>query len=303
MTNRLVLDAMAARAIDVLVLGRQDDATAATGATRLWTAGTRPFGAGCIVVAATGKAHVLSSWDAGLPDDIAFEDCYPLTWNPATMAASLRGIEGFATAKRIGVDALSPSFERAVAQLAPDAEVVTADDLMAGVRARKTPAQIDAIRAACAVAWTAVDAALRGEGVAGAVGALAAAGATVPTSGVRVEPDGDALVVDVGVLVDGWEGGVGGRFSGGRRQPAPPLVGACGHGATWEELSAAASTPGWCVRGVGRGFERPVLTATLGRTERLASGMVVSVADGDHRDIVAVADTGADVLSGRQGEQ
>lgn len=287
-----VLRAMADRDLDVVVLGRQDDAEAVSGATRLWTAGTRPFGAGCVVVRATGRVHVLSSWDAGVPPSIPFEDLYPLTWNPRTMAASLRAIPGFAAASRIGVDALSTSFERAAAELAPGAEVVPADDLLAGVRRRKGPAEVELVRAACAVAWAGVEAALAG-GAGAAVEALAEAGTTVPSSGVRV--DGD--VVDVGVLVDGWEGGVGGRFPGGRRGPAPPIVDACRHGATWEDLAGAATSAAWCVRGLGRGFERPVLTASLGHGERLEGGMVLSVADGEHRDVVAVTDGAPDVLS------
>ena len=287
-----LLEAMASRGIDVLVLGRQDDAEAVSGATRLWTAGTRPFGAGCVVVAATGRVHLLSSWDAGVPASIPFEDLYPLTWNPATMAASLRAIEGFADAGRIGTDALSPSFERAVAQLAPRAEVVPADDLLAAVRRLKRPEEIERVRAACAVAWVGIRAVLSG-GAAAAVEALARAGATIPSSGVTV--DGD--VIDVGVIVDGWEGGVGGRFTDGRRSAAPALVAACRAGTAWDGLAAAAANPSWCVRGLGRGFERPVLTASLGRGEGLDAGMVLSVSDGVHRDVVAVTVGEPDVLS------
>jgi Xaa-Pro dipeptidase len=294
-----VLDAMAEHGIDVLVLGRQDDAVLASGARRLWTAGTRPFGAGCVVVAATGRVHVLSSWDAGIPPAVPFEDLYPLTWNPAVMAASMRAIEGFAEAARIGVDALSPSFLRAVGQLAPGAEVVPADDLLAAVRRRKDAAEIEQVRAACAVAWVGVDAAVLGGGVADVAEALARAGVTVPSSGIRVEPaaDGRALVIDVGVLLDGWEGGVGGRFTDGSRAAPPPLIATCRDGATWTDLAAAARSPAWCVRGVGRGFERPVLDPDLGRHERLEEGMVLSVADGDHRDVVAVTSGAPDVLS------
>jgi hypothetical protein len=288
-----VLGAMAERDLDVLVLGRQDDAEVVSGATRLWTAGTRPFGAGCVVVAETKRVHLLSSWDAGIPAAVAFEDLYPLTWNPQRMAASLRAIPGFATAGRIGVDALSPSFERAVGALAPGAELVPADDLLAAIRRVKSPAEIEAVRRACAVAWAGVRAALDGGGAAAAVEALAALGATTPSSGVRV--DGD--VVDVGVILGGAEGGVGGRFTGGRRAPTPALVGACRDGATWDDLAAAAAAPDWCVRGLGRGYERPVLTAELGRGERVEAGMVLSVSDGPHRDVLAVTDGDPDLLS------
>ena len=114
-----VLSAMAESGIDVLVLGRQDNAGYACGMRRLWTAGTRPFGAGCIVVRATGRVHALSSWDAGIEAPMSFEDLYPLTWNPRIMAASMAAIDGLAEAARIGVDEFTPSFRRAAANFAP----------------------------------------------------------------------------------------------------------------------------------------------------------------------------------------
>ena len=110
-----VLAAMGDAGLDVLVLGRQDDANYASGMHRLWTAGTRPFGAGCVVVAATGRTHVLSSWDAGLPETMSWDDLYPMTWNPRIMSGYMSGIEGLAGAHRIGVDEISPSFARAAA--------------------------------------------------------------------------------------------------------------------------------------------------------------------------------------------
>ena len=85
-----VLDAMASDAgIDVLVLGRQDNAGYACGMRRLWTAGTRPFGAGCIVVASTQRVHALASWETGIESPMTFDDLYPITWNPRIMAASM----------------------------------------------------------------------------------------------------------------------------------------------------------------------------------------------------------------------
>ena len=132
-----VLDAMESAGVDVLVLGRQDNAGYACGMRRLWTAGTRPFGAGCVIVASTGRVHVLSSWDAGIEPPMSFDDLYPLTWNPRIMAASMAGIEGLADAGRIGVDELTPSFRRAATSFAPAAEVVAVDDLMVRVRRHK----------------------------------------------------------------------------------------------------------------------------------------------------------------------
>ena len=298
-----VLDAMAEAGIDVLVLGRQDNAGYACGMRRLWTAGTRPFGAGCIVVGATGRVHALSSWEAGIEPPMTFDDLYPLTWNPRIMAASMSAIDGRAEARRIGVDEMTPSFRRAAAGFAPRAELVAADDLMAGVRRRKLPGEIEDVARACAVAWVGAEAALASpagvDPVAAAIQALAGRGVTIPASGVRVEPRGRGLLVDVGVICDLYEGGVGGLFADGRRIGPAALAAACRPGASHAELAAAASAGDWLVRGLGMGFELPVIGPTLGLGERLEAGMVLSVSDGDRRDVVAVTDDGAAVLSQR----
>jgi len=299
-----VLTAMAAADLDVLVLGRQDDANFATGMHRLWTAGTRPFGAGCIVVRSTGRAHVLSSWDAGLPSTMSTDDLYPATWNPRIMAGYMAGVPGLRDARRIGVDEVSPSFARAVARIAPDAEIVPADEVISSARRLKSPEEIELIRRACDFARAGVDAVLddpRG-GIARAIEAIAALGVTIPSSApvFRALPDG--YTIDIGVMVDGYEGGVGGRYETGRRLPTSDLPSACRVGATHGEL-AAASTGDWLVRGLGMGFERPVLNATLGFDEVLEEGMVLSVSDGEHRDIVAVTAAGPQVLSEPEGER
>lgn len=301
-----VLQAMAERDIDVLVLGRQDDTNYASGMRRLWTAGTRPFGAGCIIVGATGHSHVLSSWDAGLPSTMTFEDLYPITWNPAVMGEAMAAIPGLAEAKRIGVDEVSPSFARGAARFAPDAEIVTADDLMADVRRHKLPAEIECIRAACAVAWAGVDAVLSDTGdddpvrlTGVAVQAMADAGTSIPASEPIVRRTADATEIDLGILLEGYEGGVGGRFIAGERAAAPALVSACRAGAGHADLAAAAASGAWRIRGLGMGYERPVIDADLGRAEVLDAGMVLSVGDGAHRDVVAVTDGEPEVLSTR----
>ena len=298
-----VLDAMASASIDVLVLGRQDNAGYACGMRRLWTAGTRPFGSGCIVVASTQRVHALSSWEAGIESPMTFDDLYPLTWNPRTMAASMAGVDGLAGAGRIGVDELTPSFRRAAANFARRAEIVPADDLMARIRRHKLPGEVESIAAACAAAWVGVEAALGAAGgtdpAAAAIRALAGAGVTVPSSGVRAERRGAELAVDVGVICDLYEGGVGGVFAAGRRAGTSALTGACRAGATHAELSAAAATGDWLVRGLGMGFEQPVIGRDVGAGERLEAGMVLSVTDGHRRDVVHVTADGPVELSQR----
>ena len=298
-----VLDAMASAGIDVLVLGRQDNAGYACGMRRLWTAGTRPFGAGCIVVGSTGRAHALSSWDAGIEPPMSFEDLYPLTWNPRIMAASMAAIDGLADARRIGVDELTPSFRRAAASFAPKAEVVPADDLMAGSRRRKLPGEVEAIVRACAAAWAGVEAALgapkHADPAQAAIEALAQRGVTIPSSGVRVERRGPGLVVDVGLICGLYEGGVGGLFADGQRAGSATLADSCRAGASHVDLAAAASAEDWLVRGLGMGFERPVIGPQIGAGETLAAGMVLSVADGDRRDVVHVTHGDPAALSER----
>ena len=295
-----VLDAMAGAAIDVLVLGRQDNAGYACGMRRLWTAGTRPFGAGCIVVGSTGRVHALSSWDAGIEPPMGFEDLYPLTWNPRIMATSMAGIDGMADAGRIGVDELTPSFRRAAASFAPRAEVVPADDMMARVRRHKLPSEIEAVARACGAAWVGVEAALsapeRSDPAAAAIEALAGLGVTVPSSGVRAERRGPELAVDIGVICDLYEGGAGGLFVDGQRAGPTALIDACQPGASQADLAAAATASDWLVRGLGMGYERPVIGPQLGLGERLEAGVVLSVADGDRRDVVHVTADGPVVL-------
>ncbi len=298
-----VLDAMAGAGIDVLVLGRQDNAGYVCGMRRLWTAGTRPFGAGCIVVGATGRVHALSSWDDGIEPPMGFDDLYPLTWNPRIMAASMASIDGLAGADRIGVDELTPSFRRATAHFAPEAEVVPADDLIAGVRRHKLPGEVEAIAESCDAARAGAQAAVQaGDGadpVGAAIAALAARGVTVPSSGVRAERRGDGLAVDVGVICDLYEGGVGGLFVDGRRAGSGVLADACRVGASHGDLSAAATSRDWLVRGLGMGFERPVIGPQIGIGEQLEAGMVLSVTDGNRRDVIHVTAHGPSVLSDR----
>ena len=65
-----LLRAVREEQLDALVLGREANARYASGARRLWTAGSRPFGPGCVLLAETDVARrsVLGSVQ-GLSDD------------------------------------------------------------------------------------------------------------------------------------------------------------------------------------------------------------------------------------------
>ena len=298
--RRRVLDAMSEREVDALVLGRQDNVGYSTGMARLWTSGTRPFGAGCVLMAETQRTHLLSSWDAGIPEHVPFDDLYPITWNPEIMASSMAAIGGLGTARRIGVDTCSPGFIRAAARFAPGAQIVPCDDLMASVRAVKLVEEIELVRSACRVVWSGVEAVLNRSDaptpIANALAAMAALGATIPSSEPVVRSEGDTTVVDLGAMVGLYEGGVGGRFVDGRREHAPALVDACRDGATHEDLAQSSTGP-WLVRGLGMGYETPMIDAQRGQDLTLMTGMVLSVTNGDHRDVVAVTSGEPDVLS------
>ena len=308
--------AMDGRGLDVLVLGRQGNTTWATGMHRLWTAGTRPFGAGCVLVGETRGVHLLSSWDDGIPDDVPFEQLYGVTWSPVVMAEAMAAIPGLADAARIGVDALSPGFRRAAGGFAPVAELVAADDLMADLRRPKSDSERSAIARACGVATAAVDAViaavaagdddpgrLRGIGLVTAAGA----GGTVPSSGITVDRGAATVCVDVGVLLDDWEGGLGrtvsldGQARGGRiEERVQALMAVCRAGATGAEIQRCGGDGGWSVRGVGMGFERPVVGPTVGTDVELVIGDVLSIsASGDdrhHREMIVVTDGRAEPL-------
>ena len=146
--------------IDALLLGREANARYVAGAQRLWTAGTRPFGPGCVIVRATGAVHLVSTWDEGIPDDIPHDNLFGITWNPGNLLAWLKGIDGLAEARRIGTDSLTPRFARLLPKIFPSADLVDAEQALEAARRVKAPEEIDAIRTALAVAETALTAAV-----------------------------------------------------------------------------------------------------------------------------------------------
>ena len=143
---------MAAHDLDVLVLGRSANVRYVTGTPQLWVAGTRPFGPACVLVRETGAIHLLSTWDEGVPDDIPHENLYGISWNPMTTMSVLRGIEGAATARRVGTDALSPVFAQLLPTAFPNAELVDGELAMRAARRIKTDEEVLALRESIAVA-------------------------------------------------------------------------------------------------------------------------------------------------------
>lgn len=231
MTEHLdrVLDSMGERDVDLLLLGREGNARYVSGARRLWLGGTRAFAPGCAVVRETGAVHVLSVTDDGIPSDIPPERLYPISWNPINLLRPVVSAPGVAGARRIGVDGMTPLFEQLLNGMLPGAELVDGESLLRSVRRKKSASDIEAIRAAAAVADDAMaatvdamrpgvreidlvgvfDERMAGHGVTtpayDAVFSVAEEGAVGAWSTDRVIADGDLVTISAGVLAEGWE--------------------------------------------------------------------------------------------------
>lgn len=184
------LAAMDEHGLDMLVLGRQANIRYVTGAPQLWIAGTRPFGPMCVLVRATGDIYLNSTDDEGVPEEIDHDHLYGLAWNPVTLIDVLRKVEGAESARRVGTDALTPTFAALLPDAFPNAELVDAEPAMRAARRIKTPDEIAAMGAALRVAEHGLVAALAelAPGVAertlaGAMmGAMAAGGVSTPAT-------------------------------------------------------------------------------------------------------------------------
>jgi Xaa-Pro dipeptidase len=241
--------------LDVLVLGRQANVRYVSGAPQLWVAGTRPFGPTCVVVRKTGAIHLLSTWDEGVPDDIPHENLYGIAWNPMNTIANLQRIEGAATAKRVGTDALSPGFAQLLPTAFPNAELVDGELAMRAARRIKTPEEVVALREAIRVAELGLAAAVAElrpgvseKSLAGVLlEAMAAGGVSTPSTQDaawvtardhpwrRANPDGlvragDLVAFSSGVLDGGYTGEVG------RTWPVGELNGAGDLYRRWDAL-------------------------------------------------------------------
>jgi Xaa-Pro aminopeptidase len=286
-----------------------------------------------VLVAATGDVHLLSTSNDGVPPDVAFEHLYAITWNPANLMARLAAIPGLGAAGRIGVDSLTPLMESLLTGTFADAELVDGQSVMWAARRQKLPAEVDTIRSAVAVATEALDAAIaiaqpgvRERDLLGRFEQrMCEWGTTTPAfegtfgrvfPSDRVLEAGDRVLLDAGVLVDGYEGGLARTIVCGAPQPdsSPAdelfatLSRAVRPGITGVDLWAAwdatgvARPSGPVLHGVGLGLEPPVVGDDEDE-DALAVGMTVSLrAEVDgwvRRDTVVVTDVGAEALSSR----
>src|SRR5260221_9753202 len=147
-----VLAEMEAADIDLLVVGREANARYVSGAPRLWTAGSRAFARGCVLVRATGAVHLLSTWDEGVPEEIPHENLYGISFNATNFLKVLQGIDGAATARTVATDGWTPGSSQLLPTAFPAAALVDGDQFMRRARAVKTSEEIEAIRASVGVA-------------------------------------------------------------------------------------------------------------------------------------------------------
>ncbi len=151
---------MEAHDIDVLVLGRQANVRYVTGAPQLWIGGTRPFGPVCVMLRGSGEIFLMSTDDEGVPEEIGRDRLYGLAWNPMTLIDVLKNIDGSSAAKRVGTDAITPTFATLLPMAFPNAEFVDGELPMLAARRTKTADEVAAMSTAVRVAEAGVAAAV-----------------------------------------------------------------------------------------------------------------------------------------------
>jgi Xaa-Pro aminopeptidase len=154
--RRRLFDAMADADIDVLVLGRPANIQYASGAHQLWAAGLRPFAPACVVVRETGRVHLMSTWDDGVPPEIRTQDLFGMSWNPAVLIARLQAIPGLGGARRVATDGVSPAAAELLQVVCPAATLVDGVVALWQARAHKTTDELACIRTAANLAEAAL---------------------------------------------------------------------------------------------------------------------------------------------------
>lgn len=220
--------------LDALFLADEANARYVSGARRLWLGATKPFVPGCVVLP-DGEVHLMSTWEDGIPTEIPRDRLFAASWNPERYGQALTGIERLRSARRIGVDAMTPTMASLIASVLPQAQLCDGAPTMSRARRSKTPDELACIRTAIAAAESglskAIDALQPGLSERelfgqfterlGALGltisatqctfVVTSAGLADPTTprragtGRRIEP-GDLVALDAGVLFAGYEG-------------------------------------------------------------------------------------------------
>jgi Xaa-Pro dipeptidase len=156
--RKKVLSGMESHGLDALMLGGVGNVRYVSGARQLGRAGVLPFAPVAVVVKETGRVHLLSTWDEGVPPEIGYEDMYRMNWNPANLAADLAKIPGVREATRVGTDGLTPRFAGLIGSLVTTAELVDAAPVMTAARRTKMPDEVTCLDVASAMAEAALGA-------------------------------------------------------------------------------------------------------------------------------------------------
>ncbi len=279
---RQCLDAMTRDGVDAFVLGRDANVRLVSDVERLWLAGTRPFAPSCVVVRESGEVHLLATSDDGLPDDFPRDRLYPLTWNPETLAGSLRAIPGLAGARVIGVDGMSVGMHTLLEVVAPASQLVDAGPVLAELWRLDVGDKVDGVHEAARVACNglAAMAAFLHDGVRARVlrgvcaERFAALGVTTPAFEAVAAPidggastwlpperllaDGETVALRAGALRKGWEASLARTYVvGSPSEEQPPPFGwsdafdLCRPGTRVGQLRDLEAV----IYGVGRGVE------------------------------------------------
>jgi Xaa-Pro aminopeptidase len=289
MSKERVLAEMERQGVDVLLLGREGNARFVSGAQRLFLAGERAFAPGCVVVGQTGGVHVLSVTAFGIPPE---NELYPPSWNPVTLVDRVASVPGVRSARRIGVDGLTPLFEGLITAAIPGAELVDGEAVMRRARRIKSPDEVARLRAAASVAAAVMEAAFDALAAghtdevikAITMETMAKEGTTTAAFEPRVDREGPRVTVAVGVLRDGWEADMTRTVPGEPgRDALATAIDRCRPGVLVADLGD--------VHGVGLGYE------VLAPADVLEVGMALSVGVPGARDVVVVTDDGPDVLT------
>jgi len=233
--------------LDACIFGREANARYATGVRRLWTSLSRPFVPSCVVFRASRDVHLLSfsaSYE-GIPEEVAPDHYFPVTWNPAQMVARFTRIDGASSVRRLGVDGMTPLFRELLTHAFPGAEIVGVEPQLRDMRRVKLDAEVTCIRIAVATAESALVAAIRDVRPGARLKALQAAylhrmsilgtsqfaqqgtfGPIGPGGSLRwitpndVVPEGTPIALAGGALWAGYEGSLARTWWSGPRAPS-----------------------------------------------------------------------------------
>jgi Xaa-Pro aminopeptidase len=153
-----VFSGMETHGLDALMLGGSGDVHYVSGARQLGRAGVLPFAPVAVVVRETGRVHLLSTWDEGVPPEIGREDLYGLSWNPVKLMGSLATIPGLRESRRVGTDGVTPTFALLLSMAVGSPELVDAAVVMSAARRIKMADEITCLEVASAISESALSA-------------------------------------------------------------------------------------------------------------------------------------------------